>query len=94
MLELIQSNLGAVAGLSSGVVVAWLLKRIPNDKIQSWVGGIMFNAGVDCSAGMGKWKFTKGIWNKTIEPYFIDAIDNILVNGIASFVKGLRSDNG
>lgn len=93
MFELLQSNLGAVAGISSGVVVAWILKRIPNDKIQSWVSKIMFNAGVVCSGGMGKWKFTKGIWNKTIEPYFIDLIDNVAVTGISSFVKGLRSDN-
>ena len=94
MFELLQSNLGAVAGISSGVVVAWILKRIPNDTIQSWVGKIMFNAGVVCSGGMGKWKVTKGIWNKTIEPYFIDLIDNVAVTGISSFVKGLRSDNG
>ena len=43
--------------------------------------------------GMGKWKWTKSVWNKTIEPYFIDAIDNILVTGISKFVDGLRSDN-
>ena len=53
----------------------------------------MYNLGVICTLGMGKWKWTKKVWNKTIEPYFVDAIDNILVTGISKFVDGLRSDN-
>ena len=43
--------------------------------------------------GLGKWKWTKKIWNKTLEPYCIDAIDNIVVTGISKFVEGVRSDN-
>ena len=58
-------------------------------KFGSW----MYNLGVVCTLGLGKWKWTKKVWNKTLEPYCIDAIDNIVVTGIAKFVEGLRSDN-
>ena len=80
-------------GLAGGIT-AWVLKKIPNDKIKAKVGYWMYGAGVACTLGMGKWKWTKGIWNKTIEPYFVYLIDNVVVNGIAEFVRGLRSDNG
>ena len=77
----------------AGCVTAWALKKIPNKTIKVKFGSWMYNLGVLCTLGMGKWKWTKSVWNKTIEPYFIDAIDNILVTGISKFVEGLRSDN-
>tara|TARA_R110002110_G_scaffold175325_1_gene378828 strand:- start:3755 stop:4054 length:300 start_codon:yes stop_codon:yes gene_type:complete len=77
----------------AGVVTAFVLKKIPNATIKAKFGSWMYNLGVLCTLGMGKWKWTKKVWNKTIEPYFVDAIDNILVTGIAKFVDGLRSDN-
>ena len=43
--------------------------------------------------GLGKWKLTKGIWNKTIEPWFIDLLDNIVASAVNGFIAGLRSDN-
>jgi len=82
----------ATGGLLA-VVVAWILKRIPNDVIKAKFGAMMYGLGVACTLGLAKWKWTKKIWNKTVEPYIIDAIDNILVNGIQKFVDGLRSDN-
>ena len=42
---------------------------------------------------LSKWKMTKGIWNKTIEPWFIDLVDNVFGSIIRGFVKGLRSDD-
>jgi len=95
MLELLQQHATSTIGLSvGGVAVAWVLKKIPNETIQSKFGNFMYGAGVACTLGLAKWKFTKNIWNKTIEPYIIDSIDNIIVAGITQFVKGLRSDNG
>jgi len=78
---------------AAGVVTAFVLKKIPNKTIKAKFGSWMYSLGVVCTLGMGKWKWTKNVWNKTIEPYFVDAIDNILVTGIAKFVEGLRSDN-
>jgi hypothetical protein len=77
----------------AGVATAFVLKKIPNKTIKVKFGSWMYGLGVLCTLGMGKWKWTKSVWNKTIEPYFIDAIDNILVTGISKFVDGLRSDN-
>jgi len=77
----------------AGVVTAFVLKKIPNRTIKAKFGSFMYGLGVLCTLGMGKWKWTKKVWNKTIEPYFVDAIDNILVTGISKFVDGLRSDN-
>ena len=77
----------------AGMATAFVLKKIPNKTIKAKFGSWMYNLGVVCTLGMGKWKGTKKVWNKTIEPYFVDAIDNILVTGISKFVDGLRSDN-
>ena len=88
------SKVAAYAGMGvAGCATAYILKKIPNKTIKAKFGSWMYNLGVLCTLGMGKWKWTKNVWNKTIEPYFVDAIDNILVTVIAKFVDGLRSDN-
>ncbi|MBT6049938.1 hypothetical protein HN803_03635 [candidate division WWE3 bacterium] len=76
-----------------GVIIAWALKRIPNDVIKAKFGAFMYGAGVTCTLGLTKWKWTKKFWNKLIEPWAIDVIDNIIVTGVSKFVEGLRSDN-
>ena len=53
----------------------------------------MYGAGVACTLGLAKYKFTKKVWNKTMEPYFIDFMDNVFAHGINEFIRGLRSDN-
>jgi hypothetical protein len=98
MLEMIAANLTgkavAVAGGGVAVVVStWVLKKIPNATIKAKVGMWMYGLGVGVTLGMAKWKFTKPIWNKVVEPYFIDLIDNVLVTGLSKFVEGMRSDN-
>ena len=42
--------------------------------------------------GLGKWKLTKGVWNSTIEPWFIDLVDNFMGGAVRGLIKGLRSD--
>jgi len=76
-----------------GVVIAWILKKIPNDVIKAKFGAFMYGAGVACSLGLTKWRFTKKFWNKLIEPWVIDVIDNIIVTAVNRFVEGLRADN-
>ena len=80
---------GGIAVMASG----WLLKRIPNNVIKAKVGRAMYGLGVTVTLGMAKWKYTKSIWNKVVEPYCIDLVDNVLVTGIGKFVEGMRSDN-
>ena len=92
---LLGSPVAAYTGLSAtGIGVAWALKKIPNETIKAKFGGLMYGLGVICTLGLAKFSATKGIWNKVVEPYVIDAIDNIVVGGISKFVEGLRSDNG
>ena len=98
MLEFLIAKLGseveAYAGMGvDGVVGAWVLKKIPNDTLKAKFGVVMYGAGVACTLGLSKFKWTKSIWNKVVEPWVIDAIDNIVVSGISKFVDGLRSDN-
>jgi len=81
------------AGGAVAVVVAFVLKKIPNATIKAKLGVVMYSAGVACTLGLAKFKWTKKVWNKTIEPYIVDAIDNIVSHGIQEFVRGLRSDN-
>ena len=85
--------LGLSLGLSSGGAVMWILKKIPNDKICAVVEGMFEKVGVLMTAGLTKWSFTRKIWNKTIEPYFIDLVDNVVGGALRGFIKGLRSDN-
>ena len=54
---------------AAGCVAAWVLKKIPNATIKAKFGSWMYSLGVVCTLGLGKWKWTKSIWNKTLEPY-------------------------
>jgi uncharacterized membrane protein YfcA len=98
MIEMLTAKLGSQAlaygsaGLA-GLVVAYILKKIPNNTIKAKFGVFMYGLGVTCTLGLSKFKYTKKLWNKTIEPWVIDAIDNIAVTGIQKFVEGMKSDN-
>ena len=85
--------LGLGLGLGGSGIALFILKKIPNDKICAFVEGSFEKIGVAMTAGLSKFKWTKGVWNKTIEPYFIDLIDNVVGGALRGFVKGLRSDN-
>ena len=87
------STIQYAAGGIGAVAVAWVLKKIPNKRIKAQVGMMLYGMGVTCTLGMGKWKYTKRFWNKTVEPYFVDLLDNVIAHGLAEFIRGLRSDN-
>ena len=80
-------------GLGGGSAALWILKKIPNDKICLFVEGSFEKLGILMTAGLTKWKFTAKIWNKTIERYFIDLIDNLVGGALRGLIKGLKSDN-
>ena len=85
--------LGLIGGLSGGGIALWVLKKIPNEKISAFVEGSFEKLGILITGGLTKWSFTKKIWNKTIEPYFIDLLDNVVGGAMRGLVKGLKSDN-
>ena len=84
--------LGLSLGLGGGGVVLWILKKIPNEDICNFFEKSFEKLGVLMTAGFTKWKFTKKIWNSTVEPYFIDLIDNTAGAAVEGFIEGLRSD--
>ena len=85
--------LGLSLGLGSGGAVMFVLKKIPNDKICAVVEGCFEKLGILMTAGLTKFWATKKLWNKTIEPYFIDLVDNVFGSAVKGLIKGLRSDN-
>tara|TARA_Y100000310_G_scaffold290193_1_gene317174 strand:+ start:207 stop:500 length:294 start_codon:yes stop_codon:yes gene_type:complete len=87
------STIQYAAGGVGAAVLAWVLKKVPNKAIKAQIGMMMYGMGVTCTLGMGKWKYTKKFWNKTVEPYFVDLLDNVIAHGLAEFIRGLRSDN-
>ena len=92
MLEFITSNVALIGGLGSGGIVLFILKKIPNEQICGVVESTFESIGKCMTLGLGKWKFSKKIWNSQIEPWFIDIIDNIFGSMVRGFIKGLRSD--
>ena len=93
VLGMLGENSGLIVGGGSSAIVLWVLKKIPNEHICSIIETSCESVGRLMTLNLSKWKMTKKVWNKTIEPYFIDLFDNIFGSIIRGFIKGLRSDN-
>ena len=91
-MEFFTNNVTLLASGGASAIALWLLKRIPNDDLYSWVETSAYWAGSIITLGLAKWRWTKGIWNKTVEPYLIDLVDNTAGAAVEGFIKGLRSD--
>ena len=91
-MEFLTNNFALLVGGGSSAIALWAFKLIPNEDIQDWVGTACYWAGSVMTLGLGKWSFSRKIWNKTVEPYVIDLVDNVVSTGLNEFIKGLRSD--
>ena len=91
-MDFLTNNLTMLVGGGSSAIALWLLKKIPNKDIYDWVETGSCWLGTVMTLGLGKWKLTKKLWNSTIEPYFIDLVDNTVGAAVKGFIKGLRSD--
>ena len=92
VLGFVGNNTGLIAGGGTAAIVLWFLKRVPNDYICELVESFFYGLGKAMTLGLSKWKMTKGVWNKTIEPWFVDLIDNIVGGALRGFIQGLRVD--
>jgi len=92
-MEFIMNNLNLLAGGGTGAVLLWVFKRIPNQKLYDLVENLSFALGSLLTLRMSKMRLTKQLWNKTIEPYFVDLVDNTIGAFVKGFISGLRSDN-
>ena len=91
-LSFLTNNLGMIAGGGTAGVALWVLKKVPNEKICSFVESASEKLGTIMTLGLGKWSLTKGVWNSTVEPWLIDLIDNVFGSIVRGLIKGLRSD--
>ena len=92
-MEFLTNNLGLLGGLSGGSIALFILKKIPNEKICNVVETFFFGLGKTCTLGLSKWSWSKGMWNKTIEPYLVDLLNNTVGAMMRGLVRGLRVDN-
>jgi len=91
-MDFFTNNITLLAGGTSAGLVLWLLKKIPNEDLYSWVKAGAYWAGTAMTLGLSKFKWTKSLWNSTVEPYFIDLIDNTVGAAVQGFIDGLKSD--
>ena len=91
-LTFLTNNLGMIAGGGTAGIALWVLKKVPNEKICSFVESASEKLGTVMTLGLGKWSLTKGVWNSTVEPWLIDLIDNVFGSMVRGLIKGLRSD--
>ena len=93
LLGSVSGNSGMIVGGGASAVVLWVLKKVPNEHICGVIETAFESLGKVMTLGLGKWKITKSVWNSTIEPWFVDLIDNVFGSMVRGFIKGLRSDN-
>ena len=93
VLGVLGNNSGLLMGGGSTAIVLWVLKKIPNEHICSIIETACESIGRVLTLNLSKWSWTKGVWNKTIAPYFIDLMENIFGSIVKGFIKGLRIDN-
>ena len=93
ILSVVSGNTSLIAGGGTAAVVLWVLKKVPNDSICSVIETTFESLGKIMTLGMGKWSVTKKVWASTIEPWFIDLVDNVFGSMVRGFIKGLRSDD-
>uniref|UniRef100_A0A6M3LC35 Uncharacterized protein n=1 Tax=viral metagenome TaxID=1070528 RepID=A0A6M3LC35_9ZZZZ len=84
---------GAIGVGVAGLVLAYVMKRIPNEKLYKFFEKQGKRLGSIVTLGLNKWKWSAPVYEKTIEPWVVDAIQNIGEAGIKGFIAGLRSDN-
>ena len=93
VLGLLSGNTAMIAGGGTAALVLFVLKKVPNEHICSVVETAFESIGKVMTLGLGKRSVTKKVWNSTIEPWFVDLIDNVFGSVVRGCIKGLRSDN-
>jgi hypothetical protein len=80
-------------GVGGGAVIAYAMKKIPNEPIKMFFLEMGNKIGMAITLGLSKWSWSSKMWNKTLEPYFVDLIDNTIGSFIKGLMNGLHSDN-
>lgn len=93
-LSLLYAAIGVagIGGLLNLILKKFITKNLL-EKLESGVEKIGFGLGRSVTLGLAKWKWTKPVWNKIIEPYVITIIRIILLQLLVGLTRGLQSDN-
>ena len=92
MFESLMGNTTMLIGGGSAGVMLWVLRKIPNEDICASVEGLFYGLGKAITLGLSKWSISRNFWNNTVEPWFIDLVDNVVGGAVRGFIKGLRID--
>ena len=92
VLGFMSNNTGLLAGGGTAGIILWVLKKVPNKEICALVETFFYGCGKTMTLGLSKWDFTRKFWNSTVEPWFIDLVDNVVGGAVRGFIKGLRVD--
>ena len=93
ILGILSDNSGLFLGGGVAGIVAWVLKKIPNEQISNIIETFFYGLGKTMTLGLSKWSVSKKYWNKIIEPWFVDVVDNFFGSAVRGFIKGLQIDN-
>ena len=84
------------SGIVTGLVLVALMiafRVFPNKTIYGIVRNTFTGIGVIVTGGLSRYSLTKPLWNKHIEPWFVDFLTNTVLAAVDGFVAGLKSDN-
>ena len=93
MINFVTGNTTMLVGGGTAGIVLWVLKKVPNESISNIVETFFYGCGKAMTLGLSKWSVTKKFWNNTVEPWFIDLVDNVIGGALRGFIKGLRVDD-
>jgi len=71
----------------------YVMKLMPNEKVYAGVRMFFRGIGIIISKTMCAVPIVGSIWNKVIEPYFIDLFQNTILAMCDGLVSGLKQDN-
>lgn len=91
-LKTVASSGSLWAGISA-LVLAYVFKAIPNQKIYDFVDALFYRLGVVMTLGLGKWKWSAPVWQTVVEPWIVDLIQNTIGAAVNAWIRGIRSDN-
>ena len=90
-------GIGKVAAIVGGSIAAfiltWILKKIPTEKIRKAIYGGCYFAGAGISKFFNSWKYTKAVYENTLEPWLIQFLEMTIVAVMSGLFDGMRSDN-
>lgn len=82
---------GALVAVLAGATA--VRKSVPRDVVRNRLTKIFYALGVAMTLGLSKSSMAGPLWNKTLEPVFVELIEDVSYAVQEGLVKGMKSDN-